>query len=667
LPRNSITQKAKPGVILELSFLRKNFPDQLAPFEGLWGYNSCLDYYHGTIFRFPLRPLESKSELQSGEYINAKGVRTFMMEYFDEARISLLYLKRVRSIEFRIGGNDNSEWCVRRQPPLDENVKFSEWVICSFTRDLGFGTPIAGKDKWWVVVEDLIDKIEHLPYRQDRKMKNVECGIAALVSSTGSLSDPNIKEPLKPRIFSTLPLPILSDLPVYIHATFSLTGDRRSLCIDEYRRELGAAAPSANSNQFHPETGESRWNTYLLEEALPELYLAFLESLGREIGHSIFDFWPQDEPPKGSRCKSLFSSFWRELPNSSHYLFPKAEVSPGSIHRRPPRLFDIQHATFDFLEPTQSNILASLLLRLDVNLVRNVPIEITSHLKNLPNANTVSGPMLRKIFKSEKGRTHLMTTLTDKTVLKTLLSCLMADKEGLGDLGGCHIVPLADGTLGTLSTCDFNSTGQFYYLATTKEIELFNFASSILVPLKFSTSFGTILERKEFRLERLDLTHISTLLQRRPSSDLDLPNETWLTEFWAFWNKNPVKSTPLSTHGVCSFNVFQASRDSLKISVKLSDIDKLPAVVEPSDEAHRHLCDKIPGLYRYDGGLMPKWFQVEEDSFLAWPSFCRLIRAICHLANERGIEVNSFVRSCLGPSDLEVFIQRWPLIISDRH
>jgi sacsin len=58
LPRNQIKGKRKPGVKLEISKLKYACGDQLAPFEGLWGYTQGFDNYPGTIFRFPLRTAE---------------------------------------------------------------------------------------------------------------------------------------------------------------------------------------------------------------------------------------------------------------------------------------------------------------------------------------------------------------------------------------------------------------------------------------------------------------------------------------------------------------------------------------------------------------------------------------------------------------------------------
>lgn len=74
---------------------------QLAPFEGLWGYNLDLDYYPGTIFRFPLRTAEhiSNSDFDRKIY-SIDDTEKMLSEYFHEARISLLFLRRISSFNF---------------------------------------------------------------------------------------------------------------------------------------------------------------------------------------------------------------------------------------------------------------------------------------------------------------------------------------------------------------------------------------------------------------------------------------------------------------------------------------------------------------------------------------------------------------------------------------
>jgi sacsin len=186
-------------------------------------------------------------------------------------------------------------------------------------------------------------------------MKNVECGIAGLVSSTPITVYPDITFPqiTQPRIISTLPLPIPSDVPVYIHASFSLSGDRKSLIIDEHGLE----------------SHRSRWNRYLLKSAIPDLYLSFLDDIGRQVREEVFNFWPQKEPPERSCSELICCSFWEKLPQSSGRFFPKDGRLSNPGQRQSPKLFEIRQAMFDFLPKTLSDDLAPLLLSLGVNLV----------------------------------------------------------------------------------------------------------------------------------------------------------------------------------------------------------------------------------------------------------------------------------------------------------
>jgi sacsin len=127
-------------------------------------------------------------------------------------------------------------------------------------------------------------------------MKDVECGIAALVPESDTYSLP------VPKFFSIVSLPFPSELPVHVHATFLINEDRKSM------RDAGA-----------------EWNRWLLTRTIPRLYLAFLEDLGRKIEKDrYFTFWPQNQPQRGSLSELIFSSFWKLLPESRCRLFPVA-------------------------------------------------------------------------------------------------------------------------------------------------------------------------------------------------------------------------------------------------------------------------------------------------------------------------------------------------------
>ncbi|KAG9233663.1 hypothetical protein BJ875DRAFT_511528 [Amylocarpus encephaloides] len=173
-----------------------------------------------------------------------------------------------------------------------------------------------------------------------RVMKIHEGGFAALISS--AVNGQPSESKIVPRLFNTFPLPILSDLPVFLHATFSISGDGRSLVVDE------------KGSQAHC----SALNKFLLKEALPKILLEFLERLAGNIGQEIFDYWPRKDLEPNSCVKDMCTFFWDELPSSKWRVFPAAPppiLFTNPNKRQQPKLFDIKDAVFDTLPNYQSD------------------------------------------------------------------------------------------------------------------------------------------------------------------------------------------------------------------------------------------------------------------------------------------------------------------------
>ncbi|TVY36879.1 Sacsin [Lachnellula occidentalis] len=652
LPKNQIKGKRKPGVKLALSKLREACGDQLAPFQDLWGYDQSQDSYPGTIFRFPLRAVKAKSVLRTNsKELNIAEVRRLMNNYFDEARVSLLFLRRIKSVDFSIQGDPDSGWSVTRLASVDEDAKsFSEPVTCRFTKN-GVSA-VAGRDRWWVCIEDLLPEVDRFPKITKRAMKNVECGLAALLScKSDDAATPMPSKPLESRIFNTLPLPISSDLPVHVHANFLLSGDRQSISVDKYGAESHGA----------------EWNRWLLQDALPKLYLTFLDDVGQQMRQEVFNFWPQEEPPKRSCAELLHASFWDQLPLSSQRIFPKAQPATAISQRRAAQLFDIKQAVFDFLPKGPSDILAPLLMSLGVNLVRHIPTGVSKHLKAMPNVKSVTGHMLRQLLKSARGGACLLNEMTNNPrTWEVLLDKLIPPDADLEDLDGCNILPLANGSLVSLKLIDAEAKqpSSLYYVASDEELKLFDFASTRLVCLKVGQKLERVLESGKFNLATLELGHMKTLLELRPmvtASDAD--SDSWLTTFWTMWesrkaagNKVIEGKTIDASPDISDYDakVFRASLNGSDLYASPGEFERLPAVVDSSIEEHQKLCDSIPGLYRFCPEFMPKSLADTESSFNKEPSFIRLIGALKLLAESRKIELETFIRASLDVSNLKV-------------
>jgi sacsin len=637
----------KPGVRIKLSRLKRNCPDQLAPFEGLWGYSRELEYYEGTIFRFPLRPVTVHSRLkESNTPLDYHAAQRYMEEFLGEARISLLFLRHVRSIDFRLFEDIYPRWSVI-SPSGQLNDDFSNWTVCTVTKGDGSDVGASIEDRWWTAIQDTIEFPTELLKRHKRSMKDVECGIAALVSSKAASKDAKVSAPPKARIFSVLPLPLTWDLPVHVHATFITFGDRNSIMIESSAREDGAD-----------------WNRWLLTSAISSLYLPFLEDLARKIRKDVFNFWPKQVPPKGSLSELVYTSFWEQLLSSSCRLFPLArQLDMGK--RKPPKLLEVKVATFDFLPSATSAALRDILESRIPTLVR-VPPAIARKLKSLqPTVISVTPSLLRKIFQSEAAAEHLAKTESRFEVLEILLQAIMPNcNTDFEELNGCRVLPLADGRSGMLSIQDPFKPTVTYYIASKREVEVFDFASELLTPEDQGKDFKVAIlnHQKKFNIKRLDLSDIGTLLGKKDfqANTPALEFDAWLRQFWMYWHereiniKESVETTFMSATGVHDYPILEATCDGVKTYLRPSDLGNFPSVVEPADEQHKKMCDKIPGLYRLNIESMPVYLKEAEASLKSASSFYRFIKSLSVLAVKQAGGLESYIRQIFGEVELEV-------------
>jgi sacsin len=327
----------------------------------------------------------------------------------------------------------------------------------------------------------------------------------------------------------------------------------------------------------------------------------------------------------------------------------------GPPQRRAAELLDINQAVFDFLPKSDSAILSALLISLEVNLVRHIPTEVAKHLKVLPNVKPVTGPMLRELFKSDRSKICLQRELAEnRLLLEVLFRQLIPADADLNDLDGCQILPLADGSLAKLKYINTNDAqSSKYYVASEQELKLFDFASRYLVTSSTGAKLGPVLASEKFNLTKLRLCHIRKLLEMRPVVSTPNPEaEEWLTEFWKFWNGNIDSSLPSSNIDALEVKIFRATRGCVDTYATPVEFQQLATVVEPSISEHQRLCDKIPGLYRFNTKFMPKSLVDNERSFHKDVSFYRFVRALRILAGHNG--VGTFVETHLDPVDVKV-------------
>ncbi|EDN92385.1 hypothetical protein SS1G_08248 [Sclerotinia sclerotiorum 1980 UF-70] len=633
LPLNSNWQARKPGVKILLSKLKQLHPNQLVPFHDLWGYDTESDHYDGTIFRFPLRKHTSPLR-PNQEPLGISSVRLLLNQYFTQARISLLFLKGVKVVNFKGPGAKELFWSVKRK----KRNSTSDYTIC-FAKQM-VGTDIfVTKDEWWVY-----SQIEETPSGeyQSRIRKNLEYGVAALVVS-GSEQDTKTLDPPTPMLFSTLPLPEESTLPVHIHATFSLSGDRNTIITGGESSEAGG----------------STWNSWLLEEKLPNAYLSFLEGLTEKIGLDAFRFWP---PKDSRRLELLCKSFWEQLPNSSARLFPRRAENPNATN------MTMSQTVFDFLQPKFSRQISPVLQVLEPNISPHFPARMLANIKSTAVAKSMDRPGLRKLLKSKRAGELLQKAMVDdglliRNVLNEVIPVGDVSSGELKELEGCRLLPLADGTLGQLTPIQspMPHNTRCYYVVTKSELKLFDFAKSILIlkpEMDAYDRIGETVKTKLFNVMDLTITHIPELLSMKSQGSRVVNDETdkWLKSFWGYWNKftsSAADDLSKSPKSFCSLPLFKATCNGAWEYYTMSELDTLPAIIEPSEVSHQKLCSCISGLYRFRPEFMPKSTASYEKSLVSYKALGRFINALKILeSNESSIKKGLFTLLVTQKQDL---------------
>lgn len=98
--------------------------EQLRPFEGIEGFNSESLSFSGTLFRFPLSQSKIKGKIGILE------ARAILESYYDEANLSLLFLKNIHNISFRDKKSPLANWSVSsRADAVAGKSQFSHLTI----------------------------------------------------------------------------------------------------------------------------------------------------------------------------------------------------------------------------------------------------------------------------------------------------------------------------------------------------------------------------------------------------------------------------------------------------------------------------------------------------------------------------------------------------------
>jgi sacsin len=640
---------------VEYAKLKAACRDQLAPFDGLWGFNSDQASYNGTIFRFPLRKQGQASELLESERCpDVSMTIEIFRKLFEEARLSLLFLRNLTNINFSIKHSAGIEWRVRRGtwPPQGS---FSDWAHILVEQRDSNGELVSMNQRWWRVIEDVQDSPAGLQHRHKRRMKNVECGMAALVPPTDKASRPTLPAS-ESRFFNCLPLKFESTLPVHIHGTFLLSGDRQNISIEKTSQDAG-----------------SNWNSWLLREKLPIVYLQFLEDLGRKIGHDVYDYFPTASGRTEELSDLVRNSFWKQISSSKCRLFPVIDASHdftitrqtnGRQNRTPPNLVTLKDAVFDLQKNEISRTLQPILCNCMEDLVRP-SLKVRGHIDRTPEAKALTPAIVRGVLKSTAARKHVeRAKQLQKDFLKVLLAFITPTTAAeAAELDGCHVLPLANGELGTLSLKSTDKSHAMFFSASASTQKLFPFASSLFTAGEAHEEFVTkILGFQEFNVKAFDKREISVVLKHKESWTPDATPKSWLVDFWEYVNSTSlVTGSWLGTPEVLDLNPLlqfsllflhdQGGNDKL---ISLHYLQNNPVVVQSDAKEDMRIFADFPGLRIVDSKTLPANIYHAERSLLNIDSMNRFLKSIKLLAARNAKTLSDFVKTNLKEENVKV-------------
>ncbi|KAJ6589057.1 hypothetical protein B0H19DRAFT_1367527 [Mycena capillaripes] len=487
--------QGRASLLLPLDQIKRWYPDHLQCVDGLFNFQMDRGtHYQGTLFRLPLRNsshLNAQSILNAGritpQYVREKIVRP----YWYSAKHALIFtkLESIVTLTRDSAGNLSSGWTISasRDPP-QSIFNFKSHLVHIRT-----GGSESEVEDFKVVsvscpLSDLPSELKPL-IKPHRLRSPVTVGLAAPLAQSNA----------NHTLFSTLPLPITTTLPVHLTASFILTPDRRHIRLDNT---------------------ESKYNQWLLSVVAPPLYLFLLEDLLRtqaRLGNEAW--WPGNTgQQQDDVSKHLVDAFY-----STHLASTKRRVCAS--------VFDAgqQLRPSDVLlggkEPAPvSKILALLNTPHIVRLPAKIRERCAAAMK------TVDPAFVRSEIKQ---KTRSLVSLFNNGEVKTRdiqsLVTFLAEDATM-DFSGLPLLPLANGKLAVLQ-----SSGSTYYVWKPTYPDRVLFRSEFLVDPEFVAD--KFLD-KALNVTKFTATAVENLMKEHfretaERSGMKPEEEEWVRTFWA--------------------------------------------------------------------------------------------------------------------------------------
>lgn len=251
--------------------LAQRYPAQLLPFQVVSEqFGLTLDAaFDGTLFELPLYPQQSRSvdtPLKPEEDLTEELMLSLLEEFEKSAPTLLLFLQCIEEIS--VYTTKDGALVPRAIISLKDLTREQR----ELRKVLHRRDDARAKDALRVIVEE--SKLGLPPSRAEWTLypsKIEQPGVEH--ACIAARWEENKLVPVEGQAFSFLPLGVKTSMPVHINANFELSTNRRNVWTTQ---------------------GDARWerNARLLEQVIPEIYMAFLQQATEKLEKPAYELWP---------------------------------------------------------------------------------------------------------------------------------------------------------------------------------------------------------------------------------------------------------------------------------------------------------------------------------------------------------------------------------------
>ncbi|KAJ7280333.1 hypothetical protein C8J57DRAFT_1175059 [Mycena rebaudengoi] len=492
----------RASLILPLEQVKRWYPDHLQCLDGLFGFHLGQDQYRGTLFRLPLRNMShinSHSILNTAR-ITAHYVREKIVKpYWQSAKQVLLFTKveSIYSLNRDIAGRLTDGWAISAtRDPSQATFKLRSQLIHIHTAGVEPST-----EEFKVV--SVLRPLDELPSDFEPLIKPHRLRSPIVVGIAAPLKQTNANHTL----FSTLPLPMTTTLPVHLTASFILTPDRRHVRLDDYGNL------------------ESKYNRWLLSDVAPPLYLFLLEDLLRtqaRLGNEAW--WPGNtSEQQDSVSKHLVDAFYSKYLGSTTRRVCASVFDAGQQFRP-------EEVLVGGNEPVP---VGKILALLNTPHIVRLPAKIRHRCAGV--MKTVDSAFVKTEIKQ---KTRILIALFEKGEvtahdIQSLVNFLTQSEDDttLTGLIGLPLLPLADGKLAILQAA--GSTTYCVWKPTYPDRLLFR--REFLVHPDFETDkfLDKGLNVATLTAQTADALVKEHFREGNERSNMTPEQEQWIATFWA--------------------------------------------------------------------------------------------------------------------------------------